>query len=104
MLLQGAPLPAAPTPTLFLIALGDEARHRCFELLHGLREEGVAAQMDFRGRKLGKAMAYADQIGARFVAVVGEQEFATGSVDVKEMISGKTQKLPLDDLVQLGKN
>ncbi len=102
MLLQGAPLPAAPAPTLFLIALGDEARHRCFELLHGLREQGVAAHMDFSGRKLGKAMAYADQIGARFVAVVGEQELATGSVDVKEMLTGKTQRCPLEDLAQVG--
>lgn len=103
MLLQGAPIPAAPRPTLFFIALGDEAKDRCFDLVHRLRQEGVAAQMDLSGRKLGKAMAYADQIGARFVAVVGEQELASGSVDIKEMTSGKTQKLPLQDLVQLGK-
>ncbi len=104
MLLQGVSIPSAPRPTLFLIALGDEGRERCFTLVHQLREEGVAAQMDFSGRKLGKVMAYADQICARFVGVVGEQELASGSVDIKEMISGKTQKMPFEELTQLGKN
>lgn len=99
MLKQHVPLPKPHRPTLFLIALGENAQASCFQLLHKLRTEGIAAQMDFSGRKLNKVMQYADQIQARFVVVVGDNEIQTGSVELKEMATGEKKKAPLSDLL-----
>lgn len=95
MIKQNVALPKGYFPQLFLIAMGEEARLFCFKLLHDLRLEGIDAQMDFGGRKVGKAMQYANQIHAHFVAVIGENELKTQEVELKTMSSGETIKIPL---------
>lgn len=95
MLKQQAPLPEPNRPSLFLIPLGEEAKQTCFSLLHILRAEGIPVQMDFSGRKLNKVMQYADNLKAKFVAVVGENEIKTEEVELKEMSTGAKVKAPL---------
>lgn len=95
MLKQEVEIPAAARPTLFFIALGEEARKVCFTLTHELRQQGISVQMDFSNRKLGKIMQYADYIQAKYVAVVGENELKTKEIDIKEMATGSVTKVPL---------
>lgn len=101
MLKQEAPLPEPYKPTLFLIPLGDEAKKACFKVLHDLREKHIDVQMDFTGRKLGKVMNYANQIGAKFVAVVGDQELETETVELKNMETGDVVAAPLYHLSRI---
>lgn len=95
MLKQQVNLPSQPQTALFLIPLGDEAKTECFKIMHNLRQEGIPVQMDFSGKKLNKAMQYANQIAAQFVAVVGDNELKTEEVELKEMSTGKVTKAPL---------
>lgn len=104
MLKQQVQLPPPYVPSIFLIPMGDAASSFCFELLHALRQKGIAAQMDFSGKKINKAMQYANQIQAKYVAVIGDQELATQEADVKEMASGKTVKVSLSNLTQTLQN
>lgn len=99
MLKQNVHLPNPYRPLLFLIALGDAAKMPCFQLLHKLREHGIAAQMDFSGKKLNKVMQYADQIQSEFVAVVGENELQSETIELKEMATGNKQKVTFSDLL-----
>lgn len=101
MLGQNVPLPQPYRPTLFLIPIGDSASTLCFSLLHALRSNGVHALMDFSGRKLNKVMTYANQIGAKFVAVVGDREIETQQVELKDMDTGKTWAAPLFHLARI---
>lgn len=89
MLAQSVPLPEAPKPTLFLIALGDEAKKICYPLLHSLRQKGISCQMDFSNRKLGKIMHLADNVGATFTAIVGDDEIRTSMITLKRMATGE---------------
>jgi len=98
MLKQNVPIPPAYRPTLFLIPLGEQAKTTCFRLLHDLRTAGIPAQMDFSGRKLGKVMHYANQIQSKFTVVLGEQEMATGEIELKEMATGETKQILLSNL------
>lgn len=98
MLKQEVPLPHRYRPVLFMIPLGEEARKASFSLLHDLRELGLAAQMDFSGKKLGKVMQYADQIQAEYVTVLGDDELRNREVELKEMTTGRKFKIPLDEL------
>lgn len=100
MLKQGVPLPQAPAPKIFLIALGEDAKPVCFSLLHQLRQKGIAATMDFSDRKINKVMQYANQAGAAYVAVIGDNELKTGQVELKEMASGEKRTLPLNQMEQ----
>ena len=101
MLSQGAKFPEKPHPTLYIIPLGDEARSRCFLVLQNLRDKGIAAEMDFSGKKLKKVMGYADSIGAKYSVVVGADELASGTVKVKEMSSGDVRDAALDALADI---
>ncbi len=95
---QGAYIPGKERPTLCIIPIGDEAKHFSFQLLHRLRQEGISTQMDFSGRKIGKAMQYANHIGTKYTAVIGDAELESHAVELKHMDSGKTQTTPLRSL------
>jgi histidyl-tRNA synthetase len=101
LLKQELHLPPVARPMLFLIALGDEAKKACFSLLHQLRQNGIAAQMDFSGRKLNKVMQTANDLQPKYVAVVGENELAAQEVDLKDMSNGTTIKAPISSLARL---
>jgi len=88
-------------PSLFIIPLGDEAKAKSFILRQQLRQDGISAEMDFSGKKLGKAMQYANSISAKYVAVIGENELKTAIFELKEMASGTTFKLPINSLSRI---
>lgn len=67
-------------------------------MAHDLRTHDIRAQVDFSGRKLGKVMSYANQIAAKFVAVVGDNELETEQVELKDMDTGETRVTPLSHL------
>ena len=98
MLKQNCPLPSPYKPTLLLIALGEQAKDICFTALHDLRQAGISAQMDFSNRKLSKIMQYADQIQTDYVAIVGDNELASGNLEIKHMASGEKKTLPFSNL------
>lgn len=101
MIKQEVPLPSPNRPTLFLIPLGEAAKDACFLLVHDLRSKGIPVQMDFSGRKLNKVMQYADQVKAKFVAVIGDDELKTQKVELKEMETGAKIKAPLFHLSRI---
>ncbi len=81
---------------LFLVTLVDTARRSAVELAHALRRDGIAVDLDYRGRALRKQMKYADQINARYVLVIGEEEVKTSMARLKEMATGDETEVALD--------
>ncbi len=104
MINQDVSLPSPPRPLIFLVGMGEEGQKASFSLLHELRQQGLSAQMDFGQRKVGKALQYADQIGAKFAAVIGENEIEKGQVSLKEMSSGRLFPVDLVSFVQFLKS
>lgn len=85
-------------PDLFLIALGDVARKQCLALAHQLRSTGHIVDMAYGDRALKGAMKAADKSGARYSAVIGEAEIASGQVELKAMESGESRSVTLTSL------
>ncbi len=104
LLKQQVPLPSRPHPTLFLIPLGDVAKKSAFRLTSSLRKQSINVEMELDDRKLKAALRYANAIQATFVAVLGEEELKTGTVELKEMSTGKSEKIALDMLSKRLKN
>lgn len=73
---------------LYMIALSSESKSAVLALVHGLREAGICADINFGDRGLKGAMKAADRLGAKFVAVIGEDELNAGTVKIKEMSTG----------------
>jgi len=94
---QGARFPEAPVCDLYLVSMGQAAAKRCFALATALREGGATVECDIVGRSLKAQMKYADKLGARYTVVVGDNELETGRAQLKDMTSGSTEEVPLDE-------
>ena len=82
---------------LYLVSMGSEAAKRCFTIATALREGGVSVECDIVGRSLKAQMKYADKLGARYTIVVGDNELETGVAQLKDMQTGATEEIRLDD-------
>jgi len=101
LIAQDCVTPEEARPNLFLIPIGGKASKYGFKLLQELRSQKISAQMDFTGRKVGKAMQLANQVRAQHVLVIGDNELETGFAELKEMDSGTSQRIPLDSVVRI---
>ncbi len=97
MINQSVSIPQPPHPTIFLVPMGEKARRFSLKLLHNLRNHNIPAQMEFSDRKIGKVLQYADQIGATYTIVIGENELESEQVEIKEMTTGKKSNVTLAD-------
>jgi histidyl-tRNA synthetase len=84
---------------VFLAALGDPAREKAFDLLRELRQQGVAAEMDFQGRSLKAQMSLADRLGVAFAVILGDRELQTGQAQMRRLATGEQEQVSLEDLV-----
>ncbi len=98
MVAQNVAFPPAPGPLIFLIPMGERAAEACFALLCRLRHHGIAAEMDFSGKKIQNGLQLANAENARFSAVIGDRELETGEVELKEMAARTAQKMTLSKL------
>jgi histidyl-tRNA synthetase len=70
---------------IFLAALGEAAREKAFDLLRELRQQGVAAEVDFEGRPLKAQMSLADRLGTTYAVILGDRELQKGSAILRRM-------------------
>ena len=84
---------------LFIIPLGDSAMVKALEIAMQLRNAGKVVEIAFGERALKGAMKAADKSGARYVVVLGDNEIATKSVELKNMNSGVSTSVTIDSLI-----
>ena len=60
-----------------------------------LRRSGKRVELELRGRKIGKAMSWANSIGADYTYVVGPRDLEQGSGMLKSLSSGEQQQVAL---------
>jgi histidyl-tRNA synthetase len=88
----------------YVIPIAQSTRPTSFEILRTLRESGISADIDLMGRKISKALAYANSIRAEKVILVGEKELVNDSVTIRDMESGDQQTININDIVEHLKN
>jgi histidyl-tRNA synthetase len=96
MLLAAGELPVAPEPVDLFVALATpQGARTAFELTNDARRAGLRAQLELAGRSLKGQLKHADRIGARFVAIVGED----GRASLKQMDRGDQHELSIGDVI-----
>jgi len=84
----------APRCDVFLVPLAKAALDRALRLQRELRQAGLRAMLDPEGRSFKSRMKQADKLGARFVAIMGDDEIARGAWTVRDMARSEQQDVP----------
>ena len=95
---EGVVIPETFASDLFIIPMGEAAKSAALKYAAELRAVGYKVELAFGDRALKTAMKAADKSGARFSLVIGDEEMASGLVEVKEMVSGTANSVRLDAL------
>lgn len=92
-------IPELPSTTeVYIIVLGD-ALEGATKLAGQLREEGVATELDFTGRKLDKQLKTAVKKQIPFMVFVGEEELKSEIYPLKDTALSVEQKLSFERIV-----
>ena len=95
---EGVMIPETFVSDLFIIPMGVAAKSAALRYAADLRTAGFKVELAFGDRALKTAMKTADKSGARYSLVIGDEEMASGIVEVKEMSSGTANSVRLDSL------
>ncbi|PNU19287.1 histidine--tRNA ligase [Geothermobacter hydrogeniphilus] len=85
-----------PAPALFIAGLGEAAADEAFRLMSLMQRSGIEVEMDYQGRSLKAQLRRADKLGAAQVLIIGEDELARGSAQLRTMADGSQQEVRLD--------
>lgn len=82
----------------YLVTMGEDAKLAGVKLLQDLRNAGFTADIDYLDRKVKAQMKAADRAQARFVAILGDEELQTQTIQVKKMETGEQTQVALAEL------
>ncbi|CAM4007666.1 MULTISPECIES: histidine--tRNA ligase [Bacillus cereus group] len=87
----------ASTADLFIIPLGTELQ--CLQIAQKLRATtSLKVELELAGRKLKRALNYANKENIPYVLIIGEEEITTETVVLRNMKEGTEVKIPLSSL------
>ncbi len=84
---------------VYIIPLGKEAKKEGIKLLNDLRTEKIACDTDYENKSLKAAMRKANDLNARFVLIIGEDEIKKSVVTLKDMVSGEQQEIKQGEII-----
>lgn len=84
---------------LLFVNFGEKESLIALPLLKLVREAGINAEIYSNEAKMKKQFAYADQKSIPFVAIIGEEEVNTNTIQLKNMKTGEQERLALDQLI-----
>jgi len=84
---------------VFVTTVSEENKVIAFKLLQKIRNFGLSADMDYSGGSLKSQMRIANKVGARYVIIMGQEEFAKGLVILRNMKTKKQREVQTDNLI-----
>jgi histidyl-tRNA synthetase len=90
---------ARPNNLVYIITLDEEAKRQGLKLLDNLRKSGITADTDYEGKAIKGAMRRANDLGAKCVLIIGEDELKKNVVTLKNMVSGIQEEIKQEDLI-----
>lgn len=88
----------APDPdrsSVAVIPLGERAEAEAQKIVAGLRREGIATEMAYRGN-MKKRLSRANASGASYALIIGDDELDRGEAQLKDLMSGEQRSVSLD--------
>jgi len=92
--------PVTSKNLVYMINLGEEAKCQGIKLLYELRKAGITADTDYENKSLKGAMRKANDLNARFVLIIGEDELKEKVVTLKDMSDSSQEKVKIDEIIE----
>ncbi|MDO4662360.1 MAG: histidine--tRNA ligase [Tissierellia bacterium] len=85
---------------VLLIPMKEEYNFYLIELLNKLRDKEIKSDIYLEDSKMKKKFNYADKINAKYVIIVGDDEFNLKKYSLRDMKTGSQETLELEELVE----
>jgi histidyl-tRNA synthetase len=83
-------------PQLLLCRFAEVPAAAAIQVATALRAQGLRVELFADTPALGKQLAYASTVGARFAAILGSNELAAGTVAIKDLTTGVQTTMAVD--------
>jgi histidyl-tRNA synthetase len=87
--------PAPETSSVAVVPLGERAEAEGIKIVAGLRREGIAADMAYRGN-MKKRLSRANAAGAKYALILGDNELDAGEAQLKDLTTGEQKAVSLE--------
>jgi len=93
---QDVSVPPLPRPQVFIAHIGDETKDEAMKLAATLRKNGIGVIKALGNKSLKAQLRQANNLGAHYAVIIGDQEIKTGTVILRDMTTAqqKTIRLP----------
>jgi histidyl-tRNA synthetase len=91
--------PPPERPTAVLVPLGERADAAAQRILADLRRAGVGTDMSYRGN-MKKRLSRANDAGAAFAVIIGDDELERGEAQVKNLATGEQSAVGFERLAE----
>ena len=85
---------------VMVISMGEQYE-KCAEVATKLRENNINVQVNIEKQKIGKKFKNADNLNAKHVIIIGEDECKNNVVALKNMITGKQEILSIEEAIKI---
>lgn len=96
---QNLEIPQQEARDVYIVTIGQQARHKAFELLQVMRSNNIMADMDHVGRSVKAQFKYADKANVSWVCILGEEELQNNQIKVRSMKDGSEELVSQDKVV-----
>src|SRR5206468_11462332 len=87
--------PQPESPSVVIVPLGERAEAAAQRIVAGLRREGIATDMAYRGN-MKKRLTRANASGAAYALIIGDDELDRGEAQLKDLATGEQRSVSLD--------
>ena len=102
LLMQEYGFTAANQADIYLVNVGDLAQQKAFSVAEQLRSMGLNVVLHAGGGSFKSQMKKADRSGARFAAILGDDEAAANELSLKPMLGqGEQARVKLDQVLSI---
>jgi len=97
LLMQEAGVTADNAPDVYLVNVGETAEKQAFGVAETLRDSGLSVVLHAGGGSFKSQMKKADRSGARYAAILGDDEAAASEISLKPLLhKGEQQRYQLN--------
>jgi histidyl-tRNA synthetase len=101
LLMQEYDVTANNAPDIYLVNVGELAEQKAFGMAEALRSAGLSVVLHAGGGSFKSQMKKADRSGARFAAILGDEEALANEISLKPLLqAGEQKRCKLEDVVK----
>lgn len=105
LLMQEYGVTANNAPDIYLVNVGEVAEQKAFSMAETLRSGGLSVVLHTGGGSFKSQMKKADRSGARFAAILGDDEAVVNELSLKPLLqAGEQKRCKLAEVVKLVKD